>query len=669
MAAAIRWFATGVQEGTTVTVTKGAGTITGDRLVVIMMDDETSGHPTPSTPQGVGTSWTTLSSSTTDGTLPEGQVFEWKVTDAANLPASWTFTPAGFESSAVWVVCISGLDPSSVINVGWASGTLPASPAGSRLVTAPSVSGYTGSDPILLTAHTMIVQNANPTLSTPSGMSTMGGALDGQWMMSAGFSQQLTGTGATGTKASQISLTGLYPWRAVSVVIPNVSGNQQGIVTMSGSGTLSIPASTVKVAGIATLPGIGDLSIPASQVRVTGIVTMSGVGTLLAQGSLGNTIATLPGFGTLVLGDGIITIPAGVATLPGLGALSIPASLVKVPAGPLTLPGAGTLTIAASLVKQFGQLTLPGVGTIAPAASIVNIPGAVVTMGGFGTLSAFPEGSEALTMNGIDIYSCGVQYTPDLSALLQVPAKRTPNVAVQLKHGAVRTPYKRYDVRIFPLEFWVRALNADTSPSDQPDERFYVNIDTLQRELGKESVTFEHTLPDTSIRLLDAEVLDVIDIERHTWANIGKMGITFCAVDPFWREPTAQTDTIVSSGPPVTALLDAFAGATAPMELMTIRFDGPATNPRLITSSPDGDFFVRYDGVIAPGQSVTIDTEQWVVSTAGGLVLNYSKFSHAGRGPWFLMQPGAAGSTVTYRHDGVGASTATVIAKRRYLGG
>jgi hypothetical protein len=246
MAAAIRWAAQGVDDGSAFTVTKGSGTANGDRLVAILIDDETSGHHTPSNPQGGATAWTTLSTSSAVADTPEGRVFEWKVTAAGSLPSSWTFTPGGFEAGIVWMYCIQDLDPSAEIVVGWANGTLPTTPAGSRLATAPSISSYSGSDPILLTAHACIVSYASPTYSTPAGMTTRGGVQNGDWMTGAGFSESLSGTGATGAKSSQISLTTAYKWRAVAVAVPSPATDvpKSGSDSGTGSDAGSLAATT-----------------------------------------------------------------------------------------------------------------------------------------------------------------------------------------------------------------------------------------------------------------------------------------------------------------------------------------------------------------------------------------------------------------------------------------
>lgn len=271
---------------------------------------------------------------------------------------------------------------------------------------------------------------------------------------------------------------------------------------------------------------------------------------------------------------------------------------------------------------------------------------------------------ETLTANGVDLADLALS-TVQLSGLLTAPGKRTDNVAVANRHGAVKTPRKRYEVNHIALPLWVHGCNPDGSIPTSQNAEFYQNVDRLLRLFAQHTIVLDHGLPDGSHRVLEVEVLDVLDFTRRKAGPLGKVGVTLTAADPFWRDTSNSSGTVNSDGPAVTTTLAAFAGATAPSEELVLELPGPANNPKLAS----GDYFVTYEETIPDGQQVTIDTGAWTVTTSAGLATDYSKLKHAGIGHWFALQPTTGGPTVTYEHSGTGLSIATITGRRRYLGG
>jgi hypothetical protein len=276
-----------------------------------------------------------------------------------------------------------------------------------------------------------------------------------------------------------------------------------------------------------------------------------------------------------------------------------------------------------------------------------------------------PLSTETLRINGVDVVNCGYVLLPDLSPIGTAPAKRTGNVAVAQRHGAVRTPHKRYDVNTFPLLLWIRGVDPITGavPAD-PADQFYDNYDALMRIVAAEQLHLEHVRPDGTSWFLDAEVLDRVDHMKYQWASNGSVGLSLTATDPFWRTAGTVTANVVSSGLPTDAVLTAFAPSTAPIEDAVVRLNGPASNPILRS----GDYFLQYNRVLTAGQWVQIDCATFTITTAG-VVKDYASLVHAGLGPWFALAPTQGGPTVTYDHDGVSASTASITARNAHLGG
>lgn len=330
-------------------------------------------------------------------------------------------------------------------------------------------------------------------------------------------------------------------------------------------------------------------------------------------------------------------------------------------AGAGVLPGVGGLA-GVGQVKVPGSAALSGVGTIAPANSTIIRTGAVV-MGGFGEVRAYPLHPETFYVNGLDAWTCVAFMTPDLSGLGSAPAKRTQNVTVPGRHGAVRTPNKRYDVNTFPMTVWVKGVNSDGTRPDDPDVAYYTNLDRLYR-MFSEVIELEHVLPDSSSRVITVEVLDQVDYTRKAGVQVGSVGLTMTATDPFWRGKAPVSASISSDGTPTIVPLTAFAESTAPIEDAIVVFTGPLNNP----SMRCGDYFLMYEETLAAGQTVTVDVGNWSISSSQ-LTVAYSKLVHAGIGTWFSLVPREGGPVVEFDHTGVGTGSVAITARNAYLGG
>jgi hypothetical protein len=327
----------------------------------------------------------------------------------------------------------------------------------------------------------------------------------------------------------------------------------------------------------------------------------------------------------------------------------------------------GSMTPSASLLESFiGQAALPGNGGIA-ASGFPAYLGAV-SMGGTGGITGAPERTETLLVNGQDIMQCSSAFTADLSSVVSVPPKRTANVTVPGKHGAVRVPRKLYAPSVMAMTIWVRGMNADGTfpPGGQRDKVFYQNLDALL-QMFSGTVSLEHVMPDATSRVISAEVLDAIDFTRYAWSSesTGKIGVTLSAVDPFWRDPAPADAAAITASSSTTVQLADFASSTGPIEDAVITFVGPCNNPKLAS----GDWWVQYGDSLGAGESIAVDTGAWTLQGAGGLTADYSKLTHAGIGPWFALEPAPGGPVVTFSVTGGGTGTCGISARNSFLGG
>lgn len=362
-------------------------------------------------------------------------------------------------------------------------------------------------------------------------------------------------------------------------------------------------------------------------------------GTLLGEADIQTTVeVSLSGQGTLVIDDVLVSVDAGPVTMGGTGGLVIDDVLVTIPAGQVDLAGTGSLVI--------------------DDANVLII--AEVTMGGVGGLDVRLRYPETLLVNGIDIYECIQFMTPDVDGLISPPAKKTGNVDVPMRHGAVRTPHKRYDVATMPLTVWVKGTNPDGSIPRRRRDAFYANLNTILRAFTGQ-VELEHITPDGTSRVISGEVLDKIDFTRYVWGATGRVGVVITATYPFWQDKEPTTVSLFAEGEHV---LEEFAAATAPVERLLITFEGPSSNPRLEC----GDYFVQYNDTLIEGEQLTIDTENWSLSSPN-FTPDYAALVHAGIGHWFTLEPREGGPVVVYSQTGSGPGAVTLTGRLAYLEG
>ncbi|MFJ8043788.1 hypothetical protein ACIRBX_25130 [Kitasatospora sp. NPDC096147] len=183
-------------------------------------------------------------------------------------------------------------------------------------------------------------------------------------------------------------------------------------------------------------------------------------------------------------------------------------------------------------------------------------------------------------------------------------------------------------------------------------------------------LTFERHTAAGQIRRCQGEVLSSLAPTPLGQSGM-RLGVEVTIPSGYWE----GTATVTNSSPAGTALphalaLAAFADATAPMENLAYRIDGPITAPTVTdtTDGPGGDSFT-YTGQITAGQSLTVDSATWQLSGTGGLQPDPARLSLTG--PAVLrLAPGRPSSPPSVRLSGTngGPGTAlTVTGRPAYL--
>lgn len=278
---------------------------------------------------------------------------------------------------------------------------------------------------------------------------------------------------------------------------------------------------------------------------------------------------------------------------------------------------------------------------------------------------------ETLSVNGTVLNTLAYNIST-LAGRLRAPNLRTENIVVPGRHGTLRTPRKMYEEGQIVLPMWVR--DTDVDDANPSRGQLFENIDLLSKLFrpGQGLLEVVHTLPDGSARRAMAESTEVIDFVPRG-SGMAQFSVSLKVPGVFWEDADpVSVDLAPTHNGPVAVL----SGATAPIEDAVFLVTGPITEVR-VEALVDGAIMTdpvwfKYLGVVAAGQTLTIDVAEWNLTGGGGHVVNYSSFSHQGSARWLIIEPGSVGSSPGVKVSGFNTSPATKInltARRKYLVG
>lgn len=299
-----------------------------------------------------------------------------------------------------------------------------------------------------------------------------------------------------------------------------------------------------------------------------------------------------------------------------------------------------------------------------------GIPGSYAVSG---VTEAAAAQTESVTVDGNNLDQLLAMGVDGISKLMSTAGTRGTDLTIPGRHGQRYVPGKRSQSLDLALPLWVRGVgrNGELPGGDAATRvAFFDRVrDIVAMFPLAQQVTIRHTLGDGDAREIQAEVTDVMDwtvrgTGRHT---LGQVSVGLHCADPFWRDLADSSGTITAAAG-TSASLAGFAGASAPMEDLQVRF-GPSTNPRI--TQPSTGIYVGWNGVIPSGQTLVVDTAGWRVYGDGGLVVipaDYSRLYYGGAGTsrWFALTPQPGGPAVSLGHTSAGSATAIVTGRRRH---
>jgi len=220
------------------------------------------------------------------------------------------------------------------------------------------------------------------------------------------------------------------------------------------------------------------------------------------------------------------------------------------------------------------------------------------------------------------------------SSIFDTPAKRGDNSTIAQSHGELWRP-KVYEAGNFTLNMWTFDRTSQAVAVDLYRDLMRV----VHRNL--ELVTFERKWDnDTRWYRCKGEVLQTVSPSYNS--NRGyRFGIEVHVPGAFWESPSLVThSTLTSAALPQSLDLVNHADSNAPMDHFRFAVTGPVTNPRveLYKSGVATGQYWQYNGTVATGQTLTVDSATWAVTGAGGLTVNEALLDYTGA-RYLTVQP------------------------------
>lgn len=245
-------------------------------------------------------------------------------------------------------------------------------------------------------------------------------------------------------------------------------------------------------------------------------------------------------------------------------------------------------------------------------------------------------GKQVWTYNGLSLSKWGKWDVEEVLEGIGIPKYRGDNLQIPFQHGN-RWMKKRFDRRKVVLSMWIRG----TSRSDLDS-----NIELFLKGIGRSGLhTLSRTMRSGEIRETQAEIASEINfvIKNPSYA---KFALEFEIPETFFygtkKEIVSKTISLAETSWTVTN------DGTAPITDMIITLEGPLGSPRIENTA--SDIWVQYQGVIATGETVVMNTNDF--TCLKGTENHISGIKHGGDAYWMTLEPGENSLEITVQDTG-----------------
>jgi hypothetical protein len=279
-----------------------------------------------------------------------------------------------------------------------------------------------------------------------------------------------------------------------------------------------------------------------------------------------------------------------------------------------------------------------------------------------------PEAREWLVNNGwLEDLAVGISVGEGLQ---ETPEFREVNVSPPGMHGELdigsdpTAPRRPAGTGQITWTGWVKGVDPATGAWTEGSslDRYFRRVDALVRMFAPRQLIVDHVRPDGIRRAVGYRVGKIAPVRERTSPVFGKFSATVRIPGAFWSDTADVTisRTLATGG---VLPLGPLAVGNAPIQDAVVTF-GPGSNPTLI----QGGTYLAYDGVIASGREVAVETDPadpGVGPGAGALWTPEDTSIRYGPNPtWFEIDP-TAGDLVL-QHTGGGQMPVKVTARPRW---
>jgi hypothetical protein len=688
-----------------------AGVVEGDLLICVQTSDLNGNTGSMLAPDA---SWTQIGSFTR---ADVGYMKVWRKTAGPSEPATYEFQDSTAAHSSAIIIAVAGQDATAPIAVAptFASGaTATAHPA-------PTVAGVAGG--LLVTAHLAATGGTSRTYTAPTGMTTAetSALTSGPRILTGAYYLALGATGPTGAKSATCSTSTPYvtmslvvaPVVAAVTVNPGTAGATGAANTAAqrtSSRTTPPAAAATGAANNATPSGVSRTTAVAGLGSATGAANNPSVSTSSATTT--RVIAGLAGVTGAALGSNTGAANGfQVTAVTPSGASGVFPSNVLFPsdtlfpsdgtgAGPQTVTAAGiasaeafgspVVTLAEGpqtvIANSIGSAEAFGVPTVT-----LDVAPQTVTGVGIGSAEAFgrptvapdvappppPQSAaqylDTYYIDGVDLSTFTTQIEVG-EGLQDTPGTVGTNVALPgmdgglQVFGALGQPRRPDGEGRLTLDMWLDGVDPDTGElleDNAASAQVYLSRwDDLVRIFHRRQFLVDHPRPDGTRRalahLVPGESMAPSARRASPW--FGRFRASVAIPGAHWTDITEVTTGPTSLATNGVLSLAPWAQATAPCTELRITF-GPGNNPRLSTAYG----FVGFNGVIAAGRQLTIDTATGQLGPGSGQLWTptYESLIYSPGPRLFEIDPSEALQAIL-THTGGGSMTVEVTGKRRY---
>lgn len=218
-----------------------------------------------------------------------------------------------------------------------------------------------------------------------------------------------------------------------------------------------------------------------------------------------------------------------------------------------------------------------------------------------------------------------------------LPGRRGTNEVVAYRHGEIWRP-KVFDARTLSLAMWVKGSDVDGDiPAAGSRAQFRQNLETLKSLFARQDRELVITrrirtlAPSLLVQTGQGECVGVLE-PNVSARDFARLVVDIRMSDPFWY---GEEDTVTVPITDATVMND----GSYFVDNMTLRFNGPLTNPQLVNTSLDPVVALSYVGTIAGGDYIDFNTREFTARDQDGESVLGSA-SHSGARTWMVLQPG-----------------------------